>query len=186
MYEDFSERLFAHYVGGAWRAPFGTIAASVVTRDGQALGQVIAAECRDVSRALAGLCGAGAGARHDFAALVAQQAEDLAEGLAAQGARPPTTAILQLAAALEGAEAGDSPVALIRPARDDLPAFGHALGRGLAAGAIYCPPVTEAIFATQLARCGAQAGLPAGAFTLLHCPSAAAQQSLRQSGMSVV
>lgn len=185
MYEDFSERLFAHYVGGAWRAPFGTIAASVFTRDGQALGQVIAAECRDVSRALAGLRGAGGAARRDFAALVAQQAEELAEGLAAQGVRPSTTAILHFAAALDGAKAGETPVALIRPARDDLPAFGHALGRGLAAGVILCPPVSEAIFATQLARFGAQAGLPAGAFTLLHCPSSAAQKMLRRSGMHV-
>ncbi|MCC5991028.1 MAG: hypothetical protein JJT99_00750 [Rhodobacteraceae bacterium] len=185
MYEDFSERLFAHYVGGAWRAPFGTKAASVVTRDGQMLGQVIAAECRDVSRALAGLREAGDGARRDFAALVAQQAEDLAEGLAAQGARPSTSAILHFAAALAGQEPVAAPVALIRPARDDLSVLGQALGRGLGAGVIHCPPVSEAIFATQLARCAAQAGLPAGAFTLLHCPTAAAQKLLRHSGITV-
>ncbi|MDD7971225.1 hypothetical protein [Roseinatronobacter alkalisoli] len=182
MYEDFSERLFTHYVGGAWRAPLGTRAIPVVTLDGRVAGQVIAAEPADIARLCKGLRGADTAALARFSARVAQAADDLAQALAMQGACPDRTAMVQLGAGI-GASDGNMrhPVCLHGSVRQAPQRFGQRLGQGLACGLVYCPPANEALFATLLTCLAAEADMPPGAFNLLHGDPAQTLSMLAQA-----
>lgn len=173
MYEDFSERLFAHYVTGQWRVPFSVNAIAVRPMDGPVLGQIITAGPQDIARVRAGLRGCEGASRARFAAQVARQAGPLASALGALGARGhpvPASALLQMAQAIadsNGPATGGFGL-IDADLRRDPAAFGQALGAALGQGAVYVPPPGDALFATCLAQLADQSDLPPGAFNMLH------------------
>ncbi|MGP9789972.1 hypothetical protein [Roseinatronobacter sp. NSM] len=184
LFADFSERLFAHYVGGAWRAPLGSCATAVVTRDGRAIGQVISAQKGDVTRLRAHLRGAGGPARARFADLVAQSGAALAQALAAQGTGVEAAAISQMAVGIKGGHGAVGHPVCVTDAVGQAPRqFGRQLGRALCGGLVYCPPETDVVFATMLARIAADADLPPGAFNLLHGDCAQNEALLAHAGV---
>ncbi|MBR3369904.1 MAG: hypothetical protein IKG52_04665 [Rhodobacteraceae bacterium] len=187
LYEDFSERLFAHYVGGAWRAPLGTHPIAVVTQDGRALGHVIAAQRADVSRLRNNLRGADAAARGRFADLIVQADASLAQALGAQGTCVDAAAISQIAAGIRGDHGAVGHPVCVTDAVGQAPSrFGRQLGRALCDGLVYCPPRTDVLFATLLARVAADADLPPGAFNLLHGECAHSAALLAGAGVPLL
>ncbi|MGY6705747.1 hypothetical protein [Roseinatronobacter sp.] len=169
MFEDFSERLFTHFVAGAWRVPYGTRALPVVLQDGRLAGQVIAAEARDVARVCKQMRGADAAAVARFSALISQAAEELAQALSQQGGVFTREHMQDLSVNVAGqAATAGQPSCLGVSARQNLAQFGQSLGRAIAHGVVYCPQPHDALFATRLACIAQTADLPAGAFNLLH------------------
>ncbi|WFE76379.1 hypothetical protein [Roseinatronobacter sp. S2] len=184
MDEDFTERLFTHFVGGAWRAPLGTYAMPVTLQDGHVVGQVIAAEQADIARLCRTMRGADPAARTRFATLIARAADDLARALAAQGANVGQTAIAAMSGGVcHDHRAGGAPVCLCASVGHDPIWFGQRLGEGVSRGVAYCPPPNEVLFATLLAGLAAQADLPPGAFNLLHGDNARTKTLLTSAGV---
>ncbi|MFU8898154.1 MAG: hypothetical protein ACNA7L_04590 [Roseinatronobacter sp.] len=186
MFDDFSERLFAHFVAGHWRAPFGDETHAVLSHRGTLLGQVVAAGPPDVARAVAVRCGTDRQGCQRLADRVASAAEGLAQAYALQTGRA-----LDLAQITQMAELIDAPASarggLIFTAQDtELAAFGRALGAGLQGGVIWCPPASQAVFATAFACLVQQADLPAGAFALLHTRVSATETALRATQLDIL
>ncbi|MCC5966145.1 MAG: hypothetical protein JJU24_08405 [Natronohydrobacter sp.] len=160
--DDLSERLFAHFVGGRWRVPFGTGHIAVARADGTRAGSVVLAEARDFARARALLRGADAAAR-----------DRLALRLEPYG----------MAEAISGAAQAAAPVMLCRGA-DDRDALGAALGAGLGHGLIWCPPPDAALNATDIAMQLQEADLPPGCFALLHAFTPQTAPLIRATGLA--
>lgn len=160
--DDLSERLFAHFVGGRWRVPFGTSPVAVRRADGTRAGTVLLAEARDFARAQSGLRGAERGLR----ARLARHLEPF--GMA--------EAILS---------APDAPAPLILCAdAEDRQALGRAIGAGLHQGLIWCPPPQAALAATGIAKQLQQADLPPGCFALLHAFTPQTAPLIRATGLA--
>ncbi|MCC5959376.1 MAG: hypothetical protein JJU08_08540 [Rhodobacteraceae bacterium] len=184
MDEDFTERLFTHFVGGAWRAPFGTRAMPVTLQDGHVVGQVIAAEQADITRLCRTMRGADPAARTRFAALIARAADDLAQALAAQGVDVGQTAIAAMSAGIcHDPCTGGDPVCLCASVGHHAALFGRHLGAAVSRGGVYCPPPNEVLFATLVAGLAAHADLPPGAFNLLHGDNAQTKALLARAGV---
>lgn len=185
MFEDYSERLFSHFVAGRWRVPSATQAIPVCGPDGRALGQIVPANLQDVSRAGAALRAADAIARTRAAQVVEASAESLVAAHAHQtGQRIDQQRIRDLAAAMADAQSGRAPVLLGAPG-GPLPSaeLGAALGAGLRKGVIWSPPPELAVFATHLAEVLQEADLPPGAFALLHAETDQTQAAFQTAGL---
>lgn len=144
--DDLSERLFAHFVGGRWRVPFGTARLNVPRPDGTKAGSVVLAEARDLARAQGCVRGGG----------------KIACDRAAQA-----LATLGMAEAIVDAPLAKGPFLLTLDA-EDRQLLGAALGAGVQSGVIWCPPPHAALFATEIAIQLQSADLPPGCFALLH------------------
>ena len=183
MFEDFSERLFAHFVAGHWRAPFGDETHAVLSHQGALLGQVVAAGPDDIARAMAVRRGADRQACQRLANAIEVAAGGLAQAYALQsGHLPEAAAFARMAAALE------SPLhvgagGLFTAPDTRFEELGRALGAGIVGGVIWCPPVEGAVFATALACLVQQADLPPGAFALLHSRVASTESALRATSL---
>ncbi len=183
MFEDYSERLFAHYVTGRWRAPFASTALPVRLPDGRVPGQIVPAGPRDVARAVAARDGADEAAIARAAHTVEAAQETLAQASALQSGRAPDLAAsLALAEGLRSQWLAPADV-LLSASNTDPGQIGAALGAGLRQGVIWCPPPDQAIFATTLATVFQQADLPPGAFALLHARVDPTEAALRMSGL---
>ncbi|PZX47938.1 hypothetical protein LY56_00085 [Roseinatronobacter thiooxidans] len=186
MFDDFSERLFAHFVAGHWRAPLGDETHAVLSHRGTLLGQVVAAGPPDVARAVAVRRGTDRQGCQRLADRVASAAGGLAQAYALQTGRD-----LDLAHITQMAEQIDAPASarggLIFTAQEtELAAFARALGAGLQGGVIWCPPAGQAVFATAFACLVQQADLPAGAFALLHTRVSATETALRATQLDIL
>jgi hypothetical protein len=96
MFEDYSERLFAHFVAGQWRAPFGAGCVCVPMPGGRGPGQIVPAGPDDVARAVAVRRGADMAASLRFASVL-------------NAALPELTAIFELPQIAERAGLQDQP-----------------------------------------------------------------------------
>lgn len=159
--EDLSERLFAHFVAGRWRVPFGTEQLPVHRADGTVAGAVVLAEMRDFSRAQDHLHAADRQAQHRAA-----------QALAGFG----------MADAVAQARGTSRPV-LLSAGVTDPQALGAALGAGLSGGLIWCPPPEAALVATALARQLHEADLPPGCFALIHAYTPRTAALIRTTGL---
>ncbi len=160
--DDLSERLFAHFVGGRWRAPFGTEQIPVPRGDGTAAGSVVLAGPRDLARAQACLRGADQPARERAAKVFAE---------------------LGLAHPFETAQQARAPM-LVSMGVEDRQALGAALGAGLAQGVIWCPPPRAALTATDIALRLQGADLPPGCFALIHAFTPRTAPLLQATGLA--
>jgi acyl-CoA reductase-like NAD-dependent aldehyde dehydrogenase len=160
--DDLSERLFAHFVGGRWRVPFGTGRIAVTRADGLRAGSVVLAEAQDFARAQSALRGADDAARARLAAR-----------LAPYGMRD----------AILSAQPAPAPLILCGGAADGH-ALGAALGGGLGHGLIWCPPPDAALPATEIARQVQEADLPPGCFALLHAFTPQTAPLIRATGLA--
>ncbi len=185
MFEDYSERLFAHYVAGRWRAPFVSAAIPVRLADGHVPGQIIPAGPRDVARAAAARRGAEPAAIEHLARRVEAAQSELSQAIAAQtGHQPDPEQILAMAAAMRKASATDHGV-ILSAEHTGLEQIGKALGAGLSKGVIWCPHPTQALLATTFATVVHEAELPAGAFALLHARVDTTEAALRASVLPI-
>ena len=184
MFDDFSERLFTHFIAGVWRVPYGTRALPVVLQDGRLAGQVIATEAQDVARVCKQMRGADAAAIARFSTLIQQAADELAQALSLQGGAFTGDHIRDLSVnvARQTAMAGQ-PSCLLVPVRQGPARFGQALGKAIAHGVVYCPQPQDALFATHLACIAQTAGLPHGAFNLLHGDHVQTQAMMARAGV---
>jgi len=186
MFEDFSERLFAHFVAGHWRAPFGDETHAVLSHQGALLGQVVAAGPRDVIRATAVRCGTDKHGCQRLADRVARAAEGLAQAIALQTGQNVDLAQIALMAELIDAPACARGGLIFTGQDTELAAFARALGAGLQGGVIWCPPAGQAVFATAFACLVQQADLPAGAFALLHSRVPTTETALRATQLDIL
>ena len=185
MFEDYTERLFAHFVAGQWRAPFGSATWPVPGVAGRRLGQVVPAGAQDVARALAGLRGADMAARARLVQAVETALPEVAQAVAVQSGQPAPEAMLDaMLAALR--DAGPAPeMVLLTSQRTTLADLGAAIGAGVQGGLIWCPPPCQAVLATTLAKTAQVAGLPPGSFTLLHTRIPQTETALRATTLRV-
>lgn len=160
--DDLSERLFAHFVGGRWRVPFGTSPFAVSRLDGTRAGSVLLADAQDLARAQACLRGADAAAQNRLAMRLEP---------------------FGMADTILTAAAAQAPVALCCDA-DDRQALGMALGAGLRHGLIWCPPPQAALIATEIAIQAQEADLPPGCFALLHAFTPQTAPLIRATGLA--
>ena len=185
MFEDYSERLFAHFVAGHWRVPFSDEAHTVLSHQGVALGQVVAAGSRDVARAMLARRVADLQACQRLADALEHAAKDLALAFAIQSGHMPDQAQFALMAAF----VADPPHAnggVLFTSRDThFENFGRALGSGILGGMIWCPPVEQAVFATAIACLVQHADLPPGSFALLHTRVAPTEVALRETLLAI-
>ena len=185
MFEDYSERLFAHFVAGQWRAPFGHTTCPVPGIDGRRLGQVVPAGPQDVARAIAVLRGADKAARAKLAEAVEAVLPQVAQAVAVQTGQPAPQAVLDaMIAALRDAAPVPGNV-LLSSERTTLVQLGAAIGAGVQAGLIWCPPPCQAVLATTLAKAVQLADLPPGSFALLHTRVADTEAALRATTLRV-
>ncbi|TVS00423.1 MAG: hypothetical protein EA407_14775 [Rhodobacteraceae bacterium] len=185
MFEDYSERLFSHFVAGRWRVPNATQAIPVCGPDGRALGQIVPANLPDVLRASAALRAADAIARARAAQVVEASAESLVAAHAHQtGQRIDPQRVTSIAEAMAGVHESGAPVLMGAPS-GPLPSaeLGAALGAGLCSGVIWCPPPELAVFATHFAEVLQEADLPPGAFALLHAETDQTQAACQTAGL---
>jgi hypothetical protein len=186
MFDDYSERLFAHFVAGLWRAPFGDDAQAVLSHQGHALGQVVAAGPSDVARAVAVRRGADLQACRRLADEVERGAEHL---VLAHESQAQHAQVAKQIARMAGciAEPATTPGGgVLLSMRDTCCAdLGRALGAGILGGVIWCPPAEGAIFATTMACLVQQADLPPGAFALLHTRVPATEAALRATSLYI-
>lgn len=160
--DDLSERLFAHFVGGRWRVPFGTSPVAISRADGTPAGTVLLADAQDIARAKSVMCGVDATIR-----------ARLASRLAPYG----------MAEAIERASA--TPASLILCSdTSDRQALGTAFGRALSHGLIWCPPPQAALLATEIAMQLQEADLPPGCFALLHAYTPQTDQLIRATSLA--
>lgn len=185
MFEDLSERLFAHFVAGRWRVPFGSAAYPVLSHTGKALGQVVTAGPLDVARAVQALRPADDRACHRLAQALAQHIDGLAQAIAIQSGQAPTAD--QMAQMLDavGAAHAAKPGILLSARDSDLGRLGHALGAGVMGGVIWCPPVERAVFATAIACVVQHAEMPPGAFAVLHTRAPETETALRATPLCI-
>ena len=179
MIEDFSERLFAHYVGGQWRAPFATDALTVACHDGAIVGQIVPAGAVDVARAVALRKPADPQAVVRFVKTLADAQDDLAQLVALQSGEQPSR--FTRAPSVEPCAQG----AVVFGATDDLGAILDALAASVSGGVIWCPPPSHALLATGLTMIAQRADLPSGSFSLLHAQTPQTEILLRQTGLPV-
>ena len=168
MFEDFSERLFAYFVAGHWRAPYSEDAYPVTTDQGVGLGQVMAAGQPDIARALNFRRGADWQACRRLADTLEREGDVLVRACALQTGQAPAPAGIDglVAAFAAPTDAQGGVVFSTRATRfEDL---GRAMRAGIMGGAIWCPTVDQAVFATAFACLVQQSDLPPGAFALLH------------------
>lgn len=185
MFEDYSERLFAHYVGGRWRAPYGCVALTVRGQGGSALGQVVLAGARDISRAMAQRTAADDAARARLVQSVHEALPDLALALSLQtGQMPETTRLDGLVRGLKSVCEG-TPELVLGTQTSSPEMLGRALGAGLRGGVIWCPPPEHAVFATAIAQLMQASDLPAGAFALLHTRAPSTEALLRATALQI-
>ncbi len=186
MFEDYSERLFSHFLAGRWRVPFATRALPLCHPDGRALGQIVPAEARDIARAASALRAADARSCARAADMIGQSAASLCAAHAHQtGMQIDPEQIGVLARAMVAPCGPGQRVILGAPitsAHGTRPGetFGAALGAGLRGGVIWCPPPDWAIFATHLAEVLQRADLPPGAFALLHAQTPGTEAAIRE------
>ncbi len=185
MFEDYSERLFAHFVAGRWRAPFAASPLVLTDATGCPLGQIVPASAADLARAQAALRGADDADCQRAAQCLLQGADWLARAIALQtGARPGHEEIAQMARQIATPRTGSAGViSRALPFVDSNATLGEALGAGLRGGVIWCPVPDQAIFATTLAQLFQQADLPAGAFNLVHASVPQTRAALRPLGL---
>lgn len=165
LLDDLNERLFTHYVGGAWRTPLGQVTRPVAGH-GRVLGHIVRAAAPDMARAQALRCPTPDLARVRLAKSLAQAAQPLAADLARLA--PNMLSAAQLSAIASGMLAPSGPVS--PDVRSDPHGFGRWLGQRLQAGMIYGSTAQDALFAIALARLAQRANLPDGSFALLHDP----------------
>lgn len=187
MFDDYSERLFAHYVNGRWRAPFGCETVPVATRQGGFSGQIVPAGERDLARALRGIRPVDDAQRQNLAAHVSASIPYLAQAIAIQSWIYPDEAELGLMARAIS-ETVPSPVTTCVFGTDSIRLLdlGRAIGAGLGQGVIWCPPSEMAIFATALTQIVARSNLLPGGFALLHANTVTRQYALTQQTLKIV
>lgn len=187
MFDDYSERLFAHYVNGRWRAPFGCDSVTITTPMGTVAGQIVPAGARDIERAMRALSTVDHTQRQHLADILRASIPHLAQAVAIQSATEPDKTQLELmVSALCDATPSTAAVCVMGPDSARLVELGRALGAGLRQGVIWCPPPTLAIFATAIAQLVARANVPPGGFSLLHANSATRHHAIRQKGLTVI
>lgn len=186
MFEDYSERLFAHFVAGQWRAPFGDVSCTVPDSGGGSLGQVVPAGPQDVARAVAARRGANMAARARLVRAVDAALPQLAHAVAVQSARPAPVAMLDaMITALRDAPPAPE-VVLLSSVHTTLLQLGAAIGAGVHGGLIWCPPPCQAVLATTLAKAVQIADLPPGSFALLHTRVPQTEAALRATALRVL
>lgn len=179
MHEDFSERLFAHFIGGQWRVPFATAAQAIACHDGTAMGQIVPANASDIARACALGAAADGKAVARLAAAVLAARDDLAQLIALQSGQRPAQAELHMPKADQ-----TGPRTILFGASDDLQVLLAALCAHLRSGLIWCPPPSHALLATGLTMVAQRADLPHGSFSLLHAQVPQTEALLRATGLA--
>lgn len=185
MFEDLSERLFAHFVAGRWRAPFGNTVFPVLSHAGIALGQVVSAGPPDVARAVQALRAADDHACRRLADALTQEADALAQAIALQTGRAPSSdQLAQMIGAVASPRAARGGIVFSSTESDPLH-FGQALGAGVRAGMIWCPHADQAVFATALTCIMQDVDIPPGAFAMLHTRVPETETALRATSLFV-
>lgn len=180
MQDDRAERLITHYIGGAWRVPYGTRALPARCADGRRAGTLVPAEAADIARAVAA-------AR---AALPAWAAADRAGALAAliAAAGPDLRAAARFGRLATAAAQRHGVTALLvrapAPSAFALRAALRALAGGATLVAMPCGPGGTA--AHDLALAAHRAGLPPGVVNLLPGDAAAAAALASDPGIATV
>ena len=185
MFDDFSERLFAHFVAGHWRAPYSEDAHPVTSYQGAGLGQVMAAGPRDIARAIRVRRGADRQACQRLADALERGSDILARACALQTGQVPVSASFAgfTAAFVAPTDAQGGVLFTTRATRyEDL---GRALGAGIRDGVIWCPSVDQAVFATAVACLVQQADMPPGAFALLHAHVPSTKSAFRDTALDM-
>ncbi len=172
MFEDYSERLFAHFVAGQWRAPFGAGCVGVPLPGGRGAGQIVPAGPPDVARAVAALRGADLAASLRFAAVLEAALPDLTDIFAV-----PQTA----AQRLQDRPAGGCIV--LGSASTALPSLLRRLSAGVLGGVIYCPAPEQSALATAISVLAQKADLPPGSYAMLHARLPQTEAALRNTGL---
>lgn len=187
MFEDYSERLFAHYVNGRWRAPFGCDAVPVATRSGEVSGQIVPAGARDLTRALQDICPVDHAQRHRLAGAVAASLPYLTQAIATQSwCVPDETELRLMSRAISEVEPSRVTTCVMGANPRRLVELGQAIGAGLGHGVIWCPPPEMAIFATAVAQIVAQSDLRPGGFALLHANAATREHALEHKNLKII
>lgn len=172
MFEDYSERLFAHFVAGQWRAPFSAGCVCVPMPGGRGPGQIVPAGPDDVARAVAVRRGADMAASLRFASVL-------------NAALPELTAIFELPQIAEP-QAQDSPVGgciVLGSASTALPTLLRNLSAGVLDGVIYCPAPEQSALATAISGLAQNADLPPGSYAMLHARLPQTEAALRNTGL---
>ncbi|MCH8466237.1 MAG: hypothetical protein LAT78_06685 [Roseinatronobacter sp.] len=177
MFEDYSERLFAHFVAGQWRAPFGSVCLPVPMPDGRGCGQIVPAGPRDVARAVAALHGAGSAATQRFADRLAAALPELIAAFALD-----TTQIDFQQICPHPSEGG---VVLLGIPNTALAGLLPSVLSRLQDGVILCPAPEQAVLATAIATIAQAADLPPGAFALLQARIPSTEAALRSTGLQL-
>jgi len=152
-FDDLSERLLTHYVGGAWRAPLGVQMRPVAGQGDQVLGQVVCATRADIARAKVLTHPPDGLAQQRLMAALHPIAPHLAAALAQRQPQPPDAQVLL-----------------------DIAHDFSALGRVFhmvpdsRECAIYLVPPHQALLGVAFGRLAQSAGLPSGTLALLHAP----------------
>ena len=183
MFEDYTERLFAHYVGGRWRAPFGAANVPVPVAGGTAAGYVVSAGSRDVARAITFCCGADGVALDRLQNTFSRATSDLVQARVKQLGLSPHAASHALVSDMATAASAPQGSILLSTPDTGLPVLLKTLGSRMQAGVIWCPPPQQAILATLIAQLVQASDVPAGAFALLHTRVAETEAALRATGL---
>lgn len=186
MFEDFSERLFAHFVAGHWRAPFSEDAHSVTTDQGVGLGQVMAAGQPDIARALNVQRGADRQACRRLADTLERERDVLVRACALQNGLVPAAAGIDGLVAAFAAPTDAQGRVVFTTRATGLEDLGRALRTSIGGGAIWCPSVDQAVFATAFACLVQQADLPPGAFALLHAHVPSTKAAFNMVGLAML
>jgi hypothetical protein len=180
MHGDLAELLLAHRLGGAWRAPLGTLLRAVPAQQVFGTARIVEAGSADCARAHAALCPVPmasfdlAGALHPFAALLAQAR--LAEGFD-DAARPPL------------AKAGAGGAVLILGARAASPALvAQALAACALAGraVLFKPAPRAAVSGAYVLRALGLAGLAGPGVAMVHGGGATGRLLMAHGGWGQV
>lgn len=185
MSEDYSERLFAHHVGGLWRAPLGCVALPVPVTSGVSPGQVVAADMRDIARSCAALRAGGRAAQVQLSGAVVNALPEIAHAVARQTGKAPDAPTKQAMIDALQVDCRVPASILLSTETTALPRLLAALGAGVQAGVIWCPPPDHALLATALAQAVHKADLPPGCFAMLHTRIDATEIALRATDLPV-
>lgn len=185
MFEDYSERLFSHFVAGRWRVPFAMEPLILRQPGGHVLGQIVPANPQDIERACQALRAVDADACARAADVVAASLDSLVAAHRYQtGQQIALPEIKAFAEAIKGRNRAGRRILLSVPDVSDVgvtpgASLGAALGAGLRGGLVWCPPPEMAFFATRFAELMQQADLPPGGFALLHAQTPGTQAAFR-------
>ena len=186
MFDDFSERLFAHFVAGHWRAPYSEDAHPVTSYQGAGLGQVMAAGPQDIARAIRVRRGADRQACQRLADALEQGSDLLARACALQSGKALGPARFAGFAAAFAAPMDAQGGVLFTTRATRYEDLGRALGAGIMEGVIWCPSVDQVVFATAVACLVQQAEVLPGAFALLHAHVPSTKSAFRDTALDML